>query len=224
MHLLAGARYSMGAALFSGISYMMCGFIAAWLFWPHTHTAIWIPWLLFAVVRYIAEGKRAALAGISVSSLFLILGGFPFVTALGFGAALLHISVSGLSVKGINASRATYAFIAILLGIGLAAIPILSLVSLLGSSDLGYRSGGTPLRLNDLSLLSLPWASQSSRVAMQMYVGMLALVFAIVGTYRLLRNKLDGLALYKSEEHTSELQSLMRISYAVLCLKKKTHN
>src|SRR3546814_2069109 len=30
---------------------------------------------------------------------------------------------------------------------------------------------------------------------------------------------------YSSEEHTSELQSLMRISYAVFCLKKKnTHN
>src|SRR3546814_7563122 len=35
---------------------------------------------------------------------------------------------------------------------------------------------------------------------------------------------------YRSEEHTSELQSLMRISYAVFCLKKKktlgstTHN
>src|SRR3546814_5429509 len=28
-------------------------------------------------------------------------------------------------------------------------------------------------------------------------------------------------ALSKSEEHTSELQSLMRISYAVFCLKKK---
>src|SRR3546814_1378286 len=27
---------------------------------------------------------------------------------------------------------------------------------------------------------------------------------------------------YRSEEHTSELQSLMRISYAVFCLKKKT--
>src|SRR3546814_7014477 len=27
----------------------------------------------------------------------------------------------------------------------------------------------------------------------------------------------------RSEEHTSELQSLMRISYAVLCLKKKKH-
>src|SRR3546814_5003713 len=27
----------------------------------------------------------------------------------------------------------------------------------------------------------------------------------------------------RSEEHTSELQSLMRISYAVFCLKKKRH-
>src|SRR3546814_8630502 len=27
---------------------------------------------------------------------------------------------------------------------------------------------------------------------------------------------------YRSEEHTSELQSLMRISYAVFCLKKQT--
>src|SRR3546814_10243041 len=31
----------------------------------------------------------------------------------------------------------------------------------------------------------------------------------------------DGL---RSEEHTSELQSLMRISYAVFCLKKKTRS
>src|SRR3546814_10021398 len=30
-------------------------------------------------------------------------------------------------------------------------------------------------------------------------------------------------ALVRSEEHTSELQSLMRISYAVFCLKKKKH-
>src|SRR3546814_8347577 len=28
----------------------------------------------------------------------------------------------------------------------------------------------------------------------------------------------------RSEEHTSELQSLMRISYAVFCLKKNTYN
>src|SRR3546814_6062020 len=32
---------------------------------------------------------------------------------------------------------------------------------------------------------------------------------------------LDRAAADRSEEHTSELQSLMRISYAVFCLKKK---
>src|SRR3546814_8912693 len=32
---------------------------------------------------------------------------------------------------------------------------------------------------------------------------------------------LDGWEAARSEEHTSELQSLMRISYAVFCLKKK---
>src|SRR3546814_3586462 len=34
----------------------------------------------------------------------------------------------------------------------------------------------------------------------------------------------DALYRFRSEEHTSELQSLMRISYAVFCLKKKKEN
>src|SRR3546814_4789131 len=38
---------------------------------------------------------------------------------------------------------------------------------------------------------------------------------AIIGPAR------DGRIIARSEEHTSELQSLMRISYAVFCLKKK---
>src|SRR3546814_6978136 len=39
---------------------------------------------------------------------------------------------------------------------------------------------------------------------------------------RLLR-QIAAYVAVRSEEHTSELQSLMRISYAVFCLKKKTH-
>src|SRR3546814_487471 len=39
----------------------------------------------------------------------------------------------------------------------------------------------------------------------------------------LLRKRIvSGVQAFRSEEHTSELQSLMRISYAVFCLKKKT--
>src|SRR3546814_9657171 len=38
------------------------------------------------------------------------------------------------------------------------------------------------------------------------------------------RRLIGGAFPCRSEEHTSELQSLMRISYAVFCLKKKTTN
>src|SRR3546814_2111611 len=41
------------------------------------------------------------------------------------------------------------------------------------------------------------------------------------GTERMTLGILAGKADQRSEEHTSELQSLMRISYAVFCLKKK---
>src|SRR3546814_7840328 len=36
-----------------------------------------------------------------------------------------------------------------------------------------------------------------------------------------IRSRIEELKVRRSEEHTSELQSLMRISYAVFCLKKK---
>src|SRR3546814_3981746 len=45
-------------------------------------------------------------------------------------------------------------------------------------------------------------------------------LFAAIVTERAER-ALSALAMDRSEEHTSELQSLMRISYAVFCLKKK---
>src|SRR3546814_1479790 len=40
-------------------------------------------------------------------------------------------------------------------------------------------------------------------------------------SYRRSGSSVKRLARRRSEEHTSELQSLMRISYAVFCLKKK---
>src|SRR3546814_1750708 len=54
----------------------------------------------------------------------------------------------------------------------------------------------------------------------------------VVGPFGLLQSFADGAKVFlqetiipsaanRSEEHTSELQSLMRISYAVFCLKKK---
>src|SRR3546814_14686416 len=54
------------------------------------------------------------------------------------------------------------------------------------------------------------------------YVGTVARVIRSSGIALLVYAGLMGLTFFgRSEEHTSELQSLMRISYAVFCLKKK---
>src|SRR3546814_1857885 len=44
-----------------------------------------------------------------------------------------------------------------------------------------------------------------------------------VGLLGILTFFVGNRAIARSEEHTSELQSLMRISYAVFCLKQKKH-
>src|SRR3546814_4210023 len=50
-----------------------------------------------------------------------------------------------------------------------------------------------------------------------------AIVVAIVSAVLAIRARREAQAKPRSEEHTSELQSLMRSSYAVFCLKKKTN-
>src|SRR3546814_2820227 len=51
----------------------------------------------------------------------------------------------------------------------------------------------------------------------------LSLALSILILLVLLYDVVTGGWSVRSEEHTSELQSLMRISYAVFCLKKKKH-
>src|SRR3546814_952588 len=55
-------------------------------------------------------------------------------------------------------------------------------------------------------------------------VDLYAIGFAGDSTEDVFRNEVDYLDTLRSEEHTSELQSLMRISYAVFCLKKKNNH
>src|SRR3546814_3850272 len=51
----------------------------------------------------------------------------------------------------------------------------------------------------------------------------LVLLFALAGAAGLIPQAIAARSA-RSEEHTSELPSLMRISYAVFCLKQKNHN
>src|SRR3546814_10442945 len=73
-------------------------------------------------------------------------------------------------------------------------------------ADLG-RTGGGAL---------LDHSGRVSGVVTQVHRDLLGLRHQLIGL-----GAGQGASLVRSDEHTSELQSLMRISYAVFCLKKK---
>src|SRR3546814_6404071 len=84
------------------------------------------------------------------------------------------------------------------------------------SSDLG---SGNPLRRNKKPKTPAPSITQTSK----------RLLFTEkaprIANIEMAGNRCCGrIRMTRSEEHTSELQSLMRISYAVFCLKKKKYN
>src|SRR3546814_6375354 len=66
----------------------------------------------------------------------------------------------------------------------------------------------------------LPSATSDDIAYLQYSSGSTRFPHGVIITHRALLNNLAAHA-NRSEEHTSELQSLMRISYAVFCLKKK---
>lgn len=192
MHVLVRRYAPAYAAMFAGISYMMCGFITGWLFWPHVMTAIWIPWLLLAVDAYVARGEPWKLLSMAVPAGLMFLGGFPIVAAMGFGAALAWAgfkSLESADSRMIGRSLLGVAA-ALMLGVALVAIPFLTFKDTLDATDMSSRSFGTPLDLErGAKLLTWWWAKDDPKVETSYYVGMLALAFAALGLLAVLFRK-----------------------------------
>src|SRR3546814_4017011 len=71
-------------------------------------------------------------------------------------------------------------------------------------------------------LTAIPfWIVMSGAIADRTAAALVVLAFAFV---QIVVHMIYFLHMNRSEEHTSELQSLMRISYAVFCLKQKKNN
>src|SRR3546814_2007879 len=81
---------------------------------------------------------------------------------------------------------------------GGVAGPVLLMLGLVSTPA---SSAALLLNLEGLATMAIAWAVFKENVDRRLLLG--------------------ALAILRSEEHTSELQSLMRISYAVFCLKKK---
>src|SRR3546814_1260036 len=91
------------------------------------------------------------------------------------------------------------------LGINWQATPDLLLYA---TTRRGYRAGGFNVPKLDASVANLQNFAPETLTDIEVGTKGRYSVSGLQGTFR-------------SEEHTSELQSLMRISYAVFCLKKK---
>src|SRR3546814_2012070 len=73
-----------------------------------------------------------------------------------------------------------------------------------------------------VALGSVAGALLGARLLMGLPADKLRLFFVVVLVGLALQMLGSAFGVQRSEEHTSELQSLMRISYAVFCLKKKS--
>src|SRR3546814_2517485 len=107
-------------------------------------------------------------------------------------------------------SRRRHTRCALVTGVQTCALPILSLAMAKRHSELTTflrSSGSTPVGRG--------YEAEDIGLTRAFGVGSALIAFLIMLLY------FQFQALARSEEHTSELQSLMRISYAVFCLKKK---
>src|SRR3546814_8510578 len=107
-------------------------------------------------------------------------------------------------------SRRRHTICALVTGVQTCALPISILILLFF-----FQQFGTNLIGRAFGPLMLIWFSMLAVLGVLQLAGNISVLRAINPYYAY------DVLVHRSEEHTSELQSLMRISYAVFCLKKK---
>ncbi|MEG3191888.1 hypothetical protein [Lysobacter sp. D1-1-M9] len=184
MHLFLRRHVGAPAAIIGAITFELCGFNAAWLYWPHVLTLIWAPWLLWAIDRCAHRPGAGNSLLVAASSALVWLGGFPFLSVLVIEMAGLYALV--LLITRWRSGDKPWRFAAWCLagtglGLLLAALPVLGLLYWLQQFDLGYREGrGSYLDLGHWKQLFPPWAYQVQRVEQTMYVGASMMALAAV--------------------------------------------
>lgn len=181
-HLWLRRRAALLPAMFGAVTIMLCGFHTAWLYWPHTLTSIWICWLLWAIDRWWQTPSYARFASMVGFSAMLLLGGFPFVTLLGAGAAALYLLCLWTADRQPRALVRIGGFgLAWIVAMMLCAIPLISFLSWFAEFDVSYRVGGSLLHLpSDAKFLLPHFANQTLHVESTMYAGLLGLLLAIL--------------------------------------------
>ncbi|MGR9053015.1 MAG: hypothetical protein ACU84J_10240 [Gammaproteobacteria bacterium] len=170
------------AAWIGAIVFTYCGFNAAWFYWHHVNTSIWIPWLLYFTLCYLNTRNKSYLPGVTAASALMLLGGFPSVAVYGFlvFASLLLIKISVLKEHGISVWLQPILFVA--LSMLVCAFALQPLYEFLAYADVSYRKGTSPLHLNDFYRFVDPFFARTD-IETAVYVGLFPIVgfFAAIG-------------------------------------------
>ncbi|MBF6614747.1 MAG: YfhO family protein [Chloroflexi bacterium] len=158
-----GRQYA--GAVASGIVFMICAFVVAWLNYSVVTTVVWLPALLWATTRLAQTGRPMWVGASGLTMGLLFLGGHPETEFIGvlFWLAFSLFLVLGryrqphkqeqgrkcVSRLSRTARRLAALACSGLLGIGVGAVQLLPFVSLLlNSSAIGQRSSNPPLPLD----------------------------------------------------------------------------
>jgi len=173
------------AALFGGATFMLIGFHSAWFYWAQISTSIWIPWLLWGVTGWLFYLKARWLSAIVLTTVMLVLGGFPAVAAYGlYSAGILSVLLLFALLKyPLRKSLISLllVFTCITIAFMLVSIPLLGLKEMLSQMNLGYRTGGTWLKwTKDWQLFFDPYLYGLPSVERTLYSGLVATVFTVL--------------------------------------------
>lgn len=133
---------SRAAALTGGLVYASSGFMVAWLGFPQTRVAAFIPVLFWAIERFLQLRRLRDAAFVAVPIAALLLGGFPSVTGYALLTALAYVLVRLISLHRREPLRLIRPVLclagSLVAGIGLA---LFQLVPFLTFFDARYISG-----------------------------------------------------------------------------------
>jgi hypothetical protein len=170
------------AALFGAILFSYSGFHAAWFFWAHVSTSIWIPWVLLFSYQYLNTQKLRYLPWLSLAMAFMLFGGFPSIVVYTLIAILVMGLIyapwqDGLSRVALNAGNIAFYLI---LGFLIPVFAIYSLHEMLQfTQTFSWRNGGTPLNITHLAKFIDPIGNRYGDVERTFYVGLIPLVLLI---------------------------------------------
>jgi len=195
---LCRTRLTMLPSIFGGITYMMCGFNSSWLMVSAVETSMWIPWVLWAMIRLEERPNAYRGAALAVFVSAMILGGFPAVAGYALYASIL-LGLWLLTTRIVDERKLWSAarrgiLISFYWGLGMALsmILVVPFIYFIGQFDVAWRKyPGLPLR--NAILLIFPFRDGPPWVENTGYVGVIAVTLAALAVvYALFRRRNYG--------------------------------